>query len=253
MTSNLKFQDYANFSFESKSTPLFEINEKDILQDKIDIATGHFSVVMPIDSQRILKINKCLEVERETGEIKLLKDKYYDNLLVVKSKNSQKDREEVIRKLNFLSKVRLESYKLLKSYLKDQVTEYYSSKVIDVPRRSIEKRLLENLKNFDFESLPITELTLVEYWERIPMESEFKKMTYKEVQNSFMEKDIKEKAQKLLDFIENDLNKNASKTFWQGDKWQVRLQTDRAHGQKKLMAYFDPTLFKSHATWNLSI
>jgi len=73
------------------------------------------------------------------------------------------------------------------------------------------------------------------------------------VTRMYMEKDIKEKAQKLLDYIENDLNKNTSKSFWQGDKWQVRLQTDRAHGQKKLMAYFDPSLFTSHATWNLSI
>jgi hypothetical protein len=66
-------------------------------------------------------------------------------------------------------------------------------------------------------------------------------------------KEIKDKANQLLSVINSDLEKNPDKTFWHGNGYQVRIQTDRAHGQRKMVAYFTPNLFTIHATWDLNI
>lgn len=69
----------------------------------------------------------------------------------------------------------------------------------------------------------------------------------------FFTKPIKEKAEQLLKTVEDDLKKEPHKTQWSGNGWEVKLQIDRAHGQRKLVAYFKPNLFDAIASWNLNI
>ena len=66
-------------------------------------------------------------------------------------------------------------------------------------------------------------------------------------------KPIKEKAAELLKIAEKDMANDPYKTFWRGDKWEMRMQVDHAHGQRKLVAYFKPELFDILKTWNLQI
>jgi hypothetical protein len=64
---------------------------------------------------------------------------------------------------------------------------------------------------------------------------------------------IKDKAQQVLKMIEKEMETDPQKTEWSGPGWQAKLQVDRAHGQRKVIAYFRPTSFNALATWNLNI
>jgi hypothetical protein len=66
-------------------------------------------------------------------------------------------------------------------------------------------------------------------------------------------KPIKELAAKLLARFEKDVQEKPYSTYWEGDGWEMRLQYDRAHGQRKVVAYFSPRLFEILKTWNLKL
>lgn len=68
----------------------------------------------------------------------------------------------------------------------------------------------------------------------------------------FLVKPIKEKAQEIIQSVIGDLKKNAYQNDFRGHGWEAKIRTDRAHGQKKLMAYMNPNLFTPLATWRLS-
>lgn len=69
----------------------------------------------------------------------------------------------------------------------------------------------------------------------------------------YLTKPIKKKAQQIVAIIYDELKKNPSKTLWSGDKWEARIQYDRAHGQRKLVAYFHPALFDALVEWKLNL
>jgi hypothetical protein len=58
----------------------------------------------------------------------------------------------------------------------------------------------------------------------------------------FLTKPIKDQAQKIVDVLLPVIRRDSGKSFWSGHGWEVRVQHDRAHGQRKLVAYFDPSL-----------
>lgn len=64
---------------------------------------------------------------------------------------------------------------------------------------------------------------------------------------------IKKKANEILDYIKKELLKNPNQQNFGGQGWEAKIQFDRAHGQQKLVAYFDPRLFDILATWNLNL
>lgn len=64
---------------------------------------------------------------------------------------------------------------------------------------------------------------------------------------------IKDKARQILNTVEQEMETDPQKTEWDGLGWQAKLQVDRAHGQRKVVAYFKPTLFNALATWKLNI
>lgn len=66
-------------------------------------------------------------------------------------------------------------------------------------------------------------------------------------------KQFKEFAEKLIEYAFTELEKDATKTNWAGKKWEMKMQVDRAHGQRKLMAYFEPDLFKPLKEWDLKL
>lgn len=68
----------------------------------------------------------------------------------------------------------------------------------------------------------------------------------------FLVKPIKEKAQEITKVVLDALRENPTQTAFSGKGWQAKVQTDRAHGQRKLMAYLSPSLFSALATWNLN-
>lgn len=68
----------------------------------------------------------------------------------------------------------------------------------------------------------------------------------------FLTKPIKDKANEILSHIKIALQKTPLETNFSGNGWEAKIQYDRAHGQKKLVAYFDPKLFEALATWNLN-
>lgn len=69
----------------------------------------------------------------------------------------------------------------------------------------------------------------------------------------FLTKPIKEQAQKIVDVLLPLIRKDDGKGFWSGNGWEVRVQRDRAHGQRKLVAYFSPGLFSALAEWDLKV
>ena len=69
----------------------------------------------------------------------------------------------------------------------------------------------------------------------------------------FLTKPIKEQAQKIVDVLLPIISRDAGKGFWSGNGWEVRVQQDRAHGQRKLVAYFSPNLFSPLGEWDLKI
>lgn len=64
---------------------------------------------------------------------------------------------------------------------------------------------------------------------------------------------IKKKAHEILDYVKRKLTMAPTETNFSGSGWEAKIQYDRAHGQKKLVAYLDPRLFDILATWNLNI
>ena len=64
---------------------------------------------------------------------------------------------------------------------------------------------------------------------------------------------IKKKASELLNIALKDMDEQPFKTRWSGAGWQMNLQIDRAGGQRKLVAYFDPKLFTVFAVWDINI
>jgi hypothetical protein len=73
------------------------------------------------------------------------------------------------------------------------------------------------------------------------------------VTRMFLTKPIKDKAQEILKTILAELENNPNKANWEGPHWQAKLQVDRAHGQRKIMAYFNPKMFSALGTWYLNI
>lgn len=67
----------------------------------------------------------------------------------------------------------------------------------------------------------------------------------------YLTKPIKEQAKKMIALAEKDMAEDPFKTRWRGTGWEMKLQIDRAHGQRKLVAYFEPTLFNALGTWRL--
>lgn len=69
----------------------------------------------------------------------------------------------------------------------------------------------------------------------------------------YLTKPIKERAQKIVDVLVPMIKKDSGKGLWTGNGWEIRVQHDRAHGQRKLVAYFSPDLFSPVGEWNLKI
>jgi hypothetical protein len=64
---------------------------------------------------------------------------------------------------------------------------------------------------------------------------------------------VKKKAQELLKVVESDLEKNPNKTRWSNVGWEVKITQDRAHGQNKLMGYFNPKMFTIIHNWKFAL
>lgn len=64
---------------------------------------------------------------------------------------------------------------------------------------------------------------------------------------------IKKKAQEILKTVQDDLKQNPRQDRWSGNGWEAKMQYDAAHGNKKLMAYFNPNSFNALATWDLNL
>jgi hypothetical protein len=69
----------------------------------------------------------------------------------------------------------------------------------------------------------------------------------------FLTDPIKTYAQKIVAALVPVIRRDEGKGVWSGNNWEVRVQTDRAHGQRKLVAYFGPSLFSSIGEWSLKI
>lgn len=64
---------------------------------------------------------------------------------------------------------------------------------------------------------------------------------------------VKKKASELLKVVQSDLQKIPSKTQWSGVGWEMKITQDRAHGQNKLMGYFNPKMFKALGNWKFTL
>lgn len=64
---------------------------------------------------------------------------------------------------------------------------------------------------------------------------------------------IKKKAQEILNIVEQDLGKDSRQSRWNGNGWEAKIQYDAAHGNRKLVAYFNPNSFNALATWDLNL
>jgi len=65
--------------------------------------------------------------------------------------------------------------------------------------------------------------------------------------------ELKTKAKALYDFVLKDLVKNPDKENWggwQGSNVNVKIVVDKAHGNRKLIAYFNPEKLKTLGEWN---
>ena len=61
---------------------------------------------------------------------------------------------------------------------------------------------------------------------------------------------IKNIGDTLLLLFDKEQRTNPLKTLWgAGNKWEMKITTDRAHGQRKLMAYLSPSVFKAINVW----
>lgn len=69
----------------------------------------------------------------------------------------------------------------------------------------------------------------------------------------FQTEPIKKKAQEILNIVQQDLEDDPKQTRWSGNGWEAKIQYDSAHGNKKLVAYFNPNVFNSLATWDLNL
>jgi hypothetical protein len=67
----------------------------------------------------------------------------------------------------------------------------------------------------------------------------------KGVARMFLTEPIKTLAQHLLKVA----TALSSKQAWQGIGWQMKITVDKAHGNRKLMAYMNPGLFKCLGEW----
>lgn len=65
----------------------------------------------------------------------------------------------------------------------------------------------------------------------------------------FLVAELKSKAKAIQDFVLGDLKKNPSKDSWGGNNVEVKIRVDKASGQRKLMAYFNPKKLKSFGEW----
>jgi hypothetical protein len=70
----------------------------------------------------------------------------------------------------------------------------------------------------------------------------------------FPTKSIKTLAQKVLDFVKQALPMNNTRTDWEfKGKWQAKLTIDRALGNRKLMGYFNPSIFPCIGEWKFAL
>jgi hypothetical protein len=69
----------------------------------------------------------------------------------------------------------------------------------------------------------------------------------------FLTDDIKKFAKKIMNDVFEDLKTRPGRSFWEGPGWQVRIQCYKHSGERKLMGYFSPDLFKKINSWNLNI
>jgi hypothetical protein len=64
----------------------------------------------------------------------------------------------------------------------------------------------------------------------------------------FEVKDIKALAQKLLNYFES-IKDTTTKDSWSNTGWEMKVRRDRAHGNRKLMAFMSPLSFKVVKLW----
>lgn len=69
----------------------------------------------------------------------------------------------------------------------------------------------------------------------------------------YLTEPIKKKAEELKTMALRDLANDPFKTKWFGEGWEMRMQIDRAHGQRKLVAYFQPEMFEALKIWRLNL
>jgi len=65
---------------------------------------------------------------------------------------------------------------------------------------------------------------------------------------------IKSWARKMLAMVQKSYSVNPAQTEWKGNQghhlWELKITLDRAHGQRKLMAYMSPYMFEAIEQWN---
>jgi hypothetical protein len=151
--SDIGETDYANHP-DKKATPELPFNSK-----SGDVSSGHFSSVVEVKGDQVVKIVNFTRLEDGNLEIPDLLQPF----LVLKTDDPEKDRAEVTIKLMDLAKERKAGYELVARYLKDQVPELKGQFIAESPRRSMAAT--------NDDKLPIAEFTLMELWEKVDTRS----------------------------------------------------------------------------------
>jgi len=151
-------EDYANFKDTEANLPVKGINFE-------TVHSGSFSSVIPLDNDRILKINRAQE---RYGQ---------EEYLVKKTSNKDADRKGVIESMQQLANEKRKNYDLLQNYISEYIPKLELLMIAESPRKQLEE-VMGDVAPEVLKRIPQTEITLLEVWETAHPEFEMLKLDY---------------------------------------------------------------------------
>lgn len=157
-----------------------------------------------------------------------------------------------IKESNILTQLRKHGIKLADATLDDDTDKKIDAWILyeDDSRHSLQVKQRENGDDIIFEIMKDLDKNIV--GRDSVSKAEFYLVVDREGNGRlFATAQIKKLAQQLLSITKNLAN--SGRTQWRGIGWELKITIDKAHGNRKLMGYFNPGKFDCIGEWKFEL
>jgi hypothetical protein len=229
--ANASFEDYKNFEFTDENPMIPVKNADEIARGEVDTHHGAYTTTIEVNEDTVVKLNRIIRVDARGKEIRF-EDRNARKYLV----GSGGSKEEVVEKMQELSKEKTEIYEKLGRYIGDYLPEIKFFAVVDSPRRQLEKMKLYARQPSEkvLDKIPRSETTLMEVWENVDPKEELSRKGFEGLRqlskNRNFRKQLRGFAQGAYELLEKEgiildiCDMGGIQIFQQGHERRKRLK-----------------------------